>query len=90
MITQNELWIIAQDNVASLTRYFIALRTGDKKTADCLQRYLAAKIPDVVGIEENNRGLVCKTQEGLVLLHVNVNQEEKMVALALETNVSLE
>lgn len=90
MITQKELWNIARNNVESLTRYFIALRTGDSRTADCLQQYLATKIPDVVGIEENNRGLVCKTQEGLALLHVNIDQKEKMVALALEIDVHLE
>ena len=62
MITQKELWNIAQDNVESLTRYLIALRMGDSRTADRLQQYLATKIPDVVGIEENNRGVHSNAQ----------------------------
>lgn len=90
MVSEKELWSIANENVEGLRQYFLALRMGDHETAGRLQRYLSTRIPDVVGIEENNLGLVCKTQEGLVLLHVNIKQEENMVSLALETDIHLE
>lgn len=64
MITQNELWIIAQDNVASLTRYFIALRTGDKKQRIVYNDTLLPKFQTLLGLRKTIEGWCAKPRKG--------------------------